>query len=228
MSQHSRPFVDLHKVRGPGTKLQQGQDKGREATALPAQCADANKAGRQGPLCGQLWVGAKGLVRPGSAGPGNTAHSIVQTAWLSRRGELCRARPRNAQSEWTVRVGVEQAGVRRGKVTGCRASKASRRATAPPAPAPGPDPGQGQGRKAGPVFWTRALPAPTKRPLVPAAQRTGVRDPEVSRGPLRGPPMQAWLSRRVSLSARPAPAYPKRQESVVAGRFRVWCSGFRV
>ena len=27
MSQRSRPFGDLHKVRGPGTKLQQGKDK---------------------------------------------------------------------------------------------------------------------------------------------------------------------------------------------------------
>ena len=29
MSQHSRPFGDLHKVRGPGTKLQQTERRGR-------------------------------------------------------------------------------------------------------------------------------------------------------------------------------------------------------
>ena len=45
-----------------------------------------------------------------------------------------------------------------------------------------------QGRR-GPHNFCQSLPAPTKRPLVPAAQRTGVRDPEFSRGPPRRPPM---------------------------------------
>ena len=56
MSQHSRPFGDLHKVRGPGTK--QGQDKARgRKTPVPGICEAAGSAKT-------AWVGAKGL-RPG-------------------------------------------------------------------------------------------------------------------------------------------------------------------
>ena len=104
MSQHSRPFGYLHKVRGPGTKLQQGRDKGREATALPAECADAKgpRPGRQDTVR-TAWVGAKGL-RPGRAEdsggqlawregakarnpePGNRTNSELRTTWVGAKG----------------------------------------------------------------------------------------------------------------------------------------------
>ena len=42
------PFGDLHKVRGPGTKLQQGQDKARgRKTPVPGICdAQTERRGR--------------------------------------------------------------------------------------------------------------------------------------------------------------------------------------
>ena len=120
------------------------------------------------------------------------------------------------RSEWTAWV-VDQAktGVR---TAGLEASKARAKASARPGPGPRgrkSRAGQGQGqastrstdRVRARAFFARALPAPTKRPLIPTAQRTGVRDPGVSKAP-KGPPMHdsacARARARASSSARSA------------------------
>ena len=134
--------------------------------------------------------------------PRNRTQTGARTAWLGARGLDDSNRPEASQDR---SQGQRQgrSGPGQGRVAGPGPG------TGPgsgPEPGPGPGPGPGLGPGSGPCrprprpkrqgqgqgqdFWPRALPAPTKRPLVPSAQRTGVRDQGSQGAVPGGPPNQ--------------------------------------
>ena len=165
MSQHSRPFGDLHKVRGPGHlrcadgKARQGQRRqlgwGEGAKARDGRARNRH---RQRGL-----VGAKGL-KPRRQGQGIQAVSGLWTRPKLARGQRAwregvrPAKPGPRASSGHVPT-AQQTGVRgpwfqppRGGLQ-CRTAmlirvtgKGKARANGQPGPGPGPGQGQGQGQ----------------------------------------------------------------------------------
>ena len=91
MSQHSRPFGDLHKVRGPGAKLQQTETRQGQRRQLGL----ARNRQRQRGLVGakglkpgrQHAVNSLGLAeRDGNRAGVDQAQTGVRTAWLGAKG----------------------------------------------------------------------------------------------------------------------------------------------
>ena len=195
---------------GPGTKLQQTAGLGAKGLKPETPKQDTK------------WCAAK-LVRPQNQGspsrPGPGARASTKT---SQAGSDKRARQqgqgqgRPGQGQGQPRASIRAPGP--GRVRG------TARARQGQGQGPGPE-GEGHGGQG----RARACLPQQNGPWCPQLCGRG-EGPGVSRGRPRGPsnagPHQPavarlGLPRRVSLSARPAPAYPKRQESGVAGGLRV-------
>ena len=149
-------------MRGPGTKLQQTERRGR---------VSENSLGwREGAMARDGPGTDKGRAKAREARPGNTGSEQLGLARVDSLRHGNRAGLDQAQN-WCADSLAWREG---GKVTGCQARARTRcRASQARARATGQGQGQGQDQvraraRAGPHRRAKALPAPTKRRLVPA------------------------------------------------------------